>query len=42
MVQYDNGAFWIRKGNPWAQRLADENDDSIRRIVLNVEIEVID
>ena len=42
MVSYDEGAFWIRKGTPWAQRLTSENDDTIRRIVLNVEIEFID
>lgn len=41
MVRYDNGAFWIRKGNPWAQRLADPNDDSVRRMVLNLEVEYI-
>ena len=41
-VSYDDGVFWIKKGNPWAQRLADENDDTIRRIVLNVEVEFID
>lgn len=42
IVSYDNGAFWIYKGTPWAIRLSDENDDTIRRIVLNVEIEFID
>ena len=42
LVSYTNGAFWIKKANPWAQRLADENDDSVRRTVLNVEVEFID
>lgn len=42
MVKYDNGAFWVKKGTPWAQRLPDENDDSVRRIVLNIELEFID
>lgn len=41
MVRYDNGAFWIDKASPWAQRLSD-NDDTVRRIVLNVQIEFID
>lgn len=39
---YDGGAFWIRRGTPWAQRMGDSTDDSIRRIVMNIEIEFID
>lgn len=42
LVSYDDGAFWIRKGTPWSQRLSDETDDTVRRIVLNVETEFID
>lgn len=42
LVAYDGGAFWIRKGSPWAQRMSDDSDDSIRRIVLNLEIEFLD
>lgn len=38
LVTYDGGAMWINKGNPFAQRLKDE-DDSIRRIFMNVEVE---
>lgn len=41
MVPYDDGAMLIRKGTPFANRIQDE-DDSIRRIVLNVEIEFLD
>lgn len=39
---YDGGAFWIRRGTPWAQRMGDSTDDSVRRIVMNIEIEFID
>lgn len=39
---YDGGALWIRRGTPWAQRMSDATDDSVRRVVLNVEIEFID
>lgn len=39
MVLYDGGAFWIKRGQPWAQRQPDAADDTIRRIVLNIEIE---
>lgn len=40
MVAYDGGAMLVRKGNPFAQRMKDE-DDSIRRIVMNVEVEYL-
>lgn len=41
MLRYDDGAMWIQKGRPWAQRMTDP-DDTIRRIVLNIEIEFVD
>lgn len=40
VISYDGGAMWIKKANPWAQRLSD--NEQIKRIVLNVEIEFID
>lgn len=42
MVAYEGGAFWIKKAEPWAQRMAEQSDDMIRRIVLNATIEFID
>lgn len=39
-VPYDGGVIWIKKGSPFAQRMSDE-DDSIRRIFINVEVEFI-
>lgn len=39
---FDGGAMWIKKANPWARRSSDENDDSVRRIILNIEVEFID
>ena len=42
MVAYDDGAFWIKKAEPWAQRLSDASDDMVRRIMLNAYIEFID
>jgi hypothetical protein len=42
IVPYTGGAFWIKRANPWAQRLTGEGGDSIRRIVMNVEVEFID
>ena len=40
MVSYDDGAILIHKGSPFAQRVKDE-DDSIRRIFMNLEIEFL-
>lgn len=39
-VPYEGGMIWIKRGEPFAQRLADE-DDTIRRININVEVEFI-
>lgn len=41
-IEYDNGAFWITKGSPWAQRMNDPEDDMIRRIVLQFNVEFFD
>lgn len=40
IVTYDDGAMWIKKGSPWAQRLADTEET--KRIVLNIEVEFLD
>ena len=40
MISYDGGAMWIKRANPWAQRLSD--DEQIKRMALNVAIEFID
>ena len=40
-VSYEDGAFWLIKGTPWAQRMGD-TDDMIRRIVLQYAIEYFD
>lgn len=42
MIAYDGGAMWLQKSTPWAQRMQDSNDDMIRRIVLNIELEFLD
>lgn len=42
MIATDSGAIWVKRGNPFAQRLGDPSDDLIRRIVLNLELEFID
>lgn len=41
MIACDGGSIWIKRGQPWAQRLPDASDDTIRRIVLNLEVEFL-
>lgn len=38
ILKTENGALWLKRATPFAQRFADSND-SIRRIVLNVSAE---
>lgn len=40
IIDYDDGYIWIKRGHPFAQRMSDE-DDTIRRIFLNIEAEYI-
>ena len=42
ILRTDKGALWIKKGTPFAQRMADSSDDGIRRIVLNISAEFIE
>ena len=41
MVAYDGGSIWIQRASTWATRMGDENDEMIRRILLNVSIEFL-
>lgn len=38
LISCDDGYLWIKRGVPFAQRMSDE-DDTIRRIYINVEVE---
>ena len=40
IIATDGGAIWIKRGNPFAQRMPD-NNDSLRRIVLNITAEYL-
>lgn len=42
IVPYDGGAVLIRRGDPWAQRMADSTDDMVRRLLLNYTVEYIE
>lgn len=46
MIEHDDGAIWIKRGNTFSQRAAagsseSEKDSSTRRVVLTVDIEFI-
>ena len=41
ITKIDKGYVWFTKGQPFAQRLADPNDDMIRRIIINVTAEFL-
>lgn len=40
VLTYDDGYIWIKRGQPFSQRMSDE-DDGIRRIVINIEVEYL-
>lgn len=40
IFRIDGGLVWIQRGHPFAQRVMDE-DDMIRRIIINVDIEFL-
>lgn len=37
----DGGYVWIKKGNPFAQRMSDEGDRMVRRVYLNITVEFL-
>ena len=39
IIKCDGGRIWIKRGQPFAQNMGDENDDLIKRKYLNVTIE---
>lgn len=41
VIKIDSGYVWITKGQPFAQRMTDDSDDSIRRIYIIVQAEFL-
>lgn len=39
MLDTDNGRIWIKRGSPFANRLSDESDTMIKRIIINISVE---
>lgn len=41
MILIDGGYMWVKLGSPFAQRMAVEQDMSIRRILLNITVDFL-
>ena len=39
IIPFDGGAIWLKRGQPFAQSMGDENDDLIKRKYLNITAE---
>ena len=38
VIPFDGGKIWMKRGSPFSQRMADE-DDTVRRVYMTVEVE---
>ena len=41
IISCDDGAIWLKRGQPFAQNMGDESDDLIKRKYLNITAEFI-
>ena len=41
IIKCDGGRIWIKRGQPFAQNMGDENDDLIKRKYLNLTFEFL-
>ena len=41
IIACDDGAIWLKRGQPFAQNMSDESDDLIKRKYLNITVEFI-
>lgn len=41
VLKIDGGYVWFVQGSPFAQRMADDGDDSVKRIYINIEAEFL-
>lgn len=40
-IRLDDGFMFVTKGNPWAQRMAEDTDRTVRRYILNLNVEFL-
>lgn len=41
IIKIDNGYLYITRGRPFAQRMSDDTDGSVRRIIVNIMVEYL-
>lgn len=41
VLKIDDGYMWVKLGTPFAQRMAVESNDSIRRIYMNISVDFL-
>lgn len=41
VLSCDGGGIWINRGTPFAQSMRDDNDDLIRRKIINIQAEYL-
>ena len=41
IVPYDGGAMWLKRGAPWCQNIAQDDDTNIKRRYLNITVEYL-
>jgi len=41
IIKIDDGYMYITKGTPFAQRMSDDTDDMIRRVLVNLNVEYL-
>ena len=41
IIEISNGYLYITRGRPFAQRMSDDTDGSVRRIIVNVMVEYL-
>lgn len=41
VIKLDSGYLWITPGSPFSQRMDEPSDDTVRRIILNVQAEFL-
>lgn len=40
-IALDDGYMYVNKGTPWAQRMADDTDRTVKRYILNLGVEFL-
>lgn len=41
VVLHDDGAIWLKRGNPWCQAVSDQENEMIKRRYINIDLEYL-